>query len=135
MKTLIKVILPCLALVVLVSGKPVTDTTPLRNYSVQIDENNVVTKDFDTCMPPGSNSFTLSWSPSYKYAKLIVNYGFSVTSTNPYFNASGMTSHTWTINAVQIVEYGLEVSNNGTSWTTLIGGLCIPVCDQPEQCE
>jgi hypothetical protein len=110
----------------------VPDGKKSKSYTITVGSDGRVKKDFD-CIPTGAQQ--LCFSVPYKYAKLTVNYGFTITSTNPVFLGTGGGTACWNINVNQIVEYGLAGSNNNINWTIITGGSCIKACGQPEECQ
>jgi hypothetical protein len=129
MKLIIKIIMPLLALILLVSGRPidkkiVAKATLPTTVWVTIDNS-------EGSVCSGSSTLCLNWSGgTLAAAKIVVNGGFTILSKNPNDVCCG--SHCWNISiGNDSVFFIIEGSEDGSNWTTLISG-CRPNCNGHE---
>jgi hypothetical protein len=145
MKTLMKVALPCLALLVLISAKPAENDPPVLNgktYAIEkvrsLPTNYTVTNsDGGNCINQGNKTITVQWSGgTLAGIRIDPVVGFTVTSTNPQSttccSASWSINVTSTHNPVSFYIYGKETA--GGSYTYLFTS-CFKICSAMEECQ
>ena len=143
MKTLIvKAVLPCLALLVLISAKPIEPVEPFSKKIAAskmfgLPTNYIITNgDGGNCLNPGARTLCVSWTGgTLSSIRLNVSSGFSITSANPVNGSSGFAC--WTINVNPTGQVLFSFSGKETvndSFHFLINS-CIKACAEPEECE